>query len=265
MTPVAESKESPAPAPVKPPKPPYDPREHIPPECIPDVTQLVIEDGKPVDGTKAEKQMRVLTAPLEAAWQGPGEGGPFSVFANVGLFHTYRESPIVPDVMLAADVHWPSDLSDKENQSYFLWIVGKVPDVVIEIVSNREGGEDTDKLLAYARIGIPYYLIFDPEDHLRQGVLRIYRLQGRVRKRYQLVEDPWLEEVDLGVRLWEGEYAGITGVWLRWYDRSGDLVPLGAELARQLDEEKRRAELERQRADDLQRQLDELRRRLDKA
>lgn len=258
MPPVGESPGSATTLPRKPVQAPYDPREHIPPECIPDVTNLVIENSKSLHSIRVEKQMRVLTAPLEAAWAGPGEGAPFSVFANVGLFHTYRASPIVPDVMLAADVAWPSDLSNKEHQSYFVWIVGKVPDVVIEIVSNREGGEDTEKLLAYARIGVPYYIIFDPEQHLGQGILRIYHLTGSVRKRYKLVDDPWLEEVDLGVRLWEGEYAGITGVWLRWYDRSGNLIPLGSELAQQLHEERRRA-------DDLQRQLEELRRQLGKA
>ena len=54
----------------------------------------------------------------------------------------------------------------KSHRSYFVWEYGKVPDVVIEVVSNREGGEDSDKLAAYAQIKIGYYVIFDPERML---------------------------------------------------------------------------------------------------
>ena len=35
----------------------------------------------------------------------------------------------------------PADLWPKSLRSYFVWDYGKVPDVVIEVVSNREGGE----------------------------------------------------------------------------------------------------------------------------
>ena len=57
------------------------------------------------------------------------------------------------------------------------------------------------------------------------------------------------------MRLWEGEYEGMTAVWLRWCDREGNVIPTGAELAeaerQRAEEAQQRAEAERQRAERL--------------
>ena len=215
-----------------------------PPEVIPDLDQFVIEDGKPVDGILSEKQMRLLTEPLAAGWSAP-EGQPFVVMANVGVFHTSGEPAIVPDVLFAAGVRQGTDLTERANLSYFIWLRGKAPDVAVEVVSNREGGEDSSKLRTYARIGVPYYVIFDPEDLLRGGVLRVFELQGR---RYRALPEPYfLEAAGLGVRLWDGVFEGISRTWLRWCDREGNVIPTGAERA---EAERQRADDEKQRADD---------------
>jgi Uma2 family endonuclease len=223
----------------------------VPPEVVPDLEQFVIEDGKPVDGILTEKQMRLLTEPLQTGWSAP-DGQAFVVMANVGVFHTTREQPIVPDVLLAVGVRQGTDLTERENLSYFVWTRGKVPDVAIEIVSNREGGEDADKLRTYARIGVPYYVIFDPDDLLRAGVLRVFALQVR---RYRPLAEPYfLEEAGLGVCLWDGVFEGLDRTWLRWCDREGNAIPTGAERARaekkRADDEKKRADKEKKRADD---------------
>ena len=64
-----------------------------------------------------------------------GDRRPFVALANVGLFHTYKQPPLVPDVMLSLDVCRPKEvrLSQKEYNTYFVWVLGKVPDVVVEI------------------------------------------------------------------------------------------------------------------------------------
>lgn len=77
----------------------------------------------------------------------------------------------------------PADKSHKRNRSYFIWDVGKQPDVVIEIVSDDEGGEDTTKMARYARLEIPYYAIYDPQHELSDEVLRFYVLRGRAMSR----------------------------------------------------------------------------------
>ena len=138
-----------------------DPPQVLPVVLQPAVDHLVTEDDTPVDNFFSEKQQRLLTEPLyssRAAWAG---SGPLSQRANVGLFFAVRSPPLVPDVLLSMDVELPADLHPKSHRSYFIWEYGKPPDVVIEVVSNREGGEDTQKLAAYAESRVPYYAIFD--------------------------------------------------------------------------------------------------------
>jgi hypothetical protein len=233
------------------------------PEDFPNVHELVIEDGKPVDNIFAEKQMRMLTEPLHSSWPGPGADQPFVAMANVGVFHTTGEPPIVPDALLALGVR-QGDLRLRENRSYFVWLRGKVPDVAIEVVSNREGGEDTDKLRIYARIGVPYYVIYDPEEMLGRGVLRVYKLSGRT---YQLLSEPYrFEELGLGVVRWPGRYEDMDATWLRWCDRDGQLIRTGAESAAQQQQRATQAEQrladERQARERMQKELEQLKEKL---
>src|SRR5262249_23618195 len=147
------------------------------PEDMPDLNQIIIEDGAPVDGIISEKQMRLLTESLRTNWQAPN-GQTFVVMANVGVFQTPREPAIVPDISLVLGVEQGADLSNRENQSYFVWLRGQMIHLAVEVVSNREGGEDTTKLQRYAQMRVPYYVIFDPLDLLHGGVLRVFELQG---------------------------------------------------------------------------------------
>jgi hypothetical protein len=73
--------------------------------------------------------------------------------------------------------------------------------------------------------------------------VRFYELRHGA---YFLMNDFWLESVGLALRLWEGEYEGWQGTWLRWCDEMGNVLPTGKELAEQ---EKYRAEQEKHRAD----------------
>lgn len=205
------------------------------PEDIPNVEGLVIEDGKPVDNIFVERQYRLLTEPLYSSWTPPS--GEFLALANVGLFYTHREPPLVPDVMLSLGVPSGRDLSRKENRSYFMWIIGKPPDVVVEIVSDLRGGEEIDKKDAYARIGVTYYVIHDPRNRLHHGLLQAFSLRDGT---YRTIEPSWLEKIGLGLTFWEGQFQGQQYThWLRWCDRNGVIIPTGQERAEQ---EKQRVE-----------------------
>jgi Uma2 family endonuclease len=202
----------------------------IPPEEIPNIDELVIEDDEPVENFFVEKQYRLLTDPLFVSWK--PEGRTFLAVSNVGLFYANKKPPLVPDVMLSLDVPVGRDVRQKENNSYFTWIIGKPPDVVIEIVSDRRGGEEDFKKDEYAKIGVRYYVIFDPDELLRGGVLRAFHL---VRGIYRSRKASWLPNVGLGLKLWEGTYQGMTEPnWLRWCDREGIVVPTGEERAERL-------------------------------
>jgi Uma2 family endonuclease len=196
------------------------------------IEELIIQDDEPVDNIIVEKQQRLLTEPLESSWSGPGRGRPFTVFSNVGLFPEKKQTPLVPDAMLVVDVAWKAERKRKETLSYFLWIVGKPPDVVIEVVSDRRGGEANYKMTRYAKIGVPYYVIFDPEKWLKEEELRSFELE---RGKYRRLAKHWFPDVRLGLRLWEGQYADLSARWLRWCDGRGSLIPTGAERANSLE------------------------------
>ncbi len=206
------------------------PAQMLPPEALPDVDNLVTEDDTPVDNIFSEKQMRLLTEPLYSSWAGAEPGQKFLAMANVGLFFAVREPPLVPDMLLSLDVEAPEDLWAKGHRSYFMWLYGKPPDVVIEIVSNQEGGEADTQLRLYARIAVAYYVIFDPLKQIQSESLRVYQRRAG---RYVDMTEHWLSGVQLGLTLWEGEYEGTSGVWLRWCDQQGNVILTGAERARQ--------------------------------
>jgi Uma2 family endonuclease len=209
------------------------PEWEVPPECVPDLEKLVTEDGAPGDRIFTEKQYRLLTTPLYASWSGPGEGRSFLVLTNVGWFFDYNEPPLVPDCLLGLDIACPENLHVKEGHSYFQWLMrGKPPEAVIEIVSDRRGDEDSLKMREYARLRASYYAIFDPDNVLRGGILRVFELH---RGKYRPLKSGYMEEVGLGLTLWEGPFEGHSDTWLRWCDRNKKVLPTSDERAQKAE------------------------------
>jgi Putative restriction endonuclease len=229
---------------VAPTPPPWGPSEIE----APDESLLVTEDDTPLDSILTEKQERLLSRPLYASWSGPppredGAARTFAVLANVGLFNTAEDEPVVPDLMLSLDVTVPADLGEKKNRSYFLWRYGKPPDVVIEIVSNTKGGELGKRRERYARLRVAYYVVYDPFGELGEVPLRAFQLHG---DSYVELVRPWFEHVGLGLAEWEGAFEGLPRRWLRWCARDGKILPTGEERAA---DEKARAETAEARAE----------------
>jgi len=205
---------------------------------IPDANQLVTEDDTPVDNFASEKQQRLLVGSLYSAFQNLI----FLAAANVGIYHAYRQPPIVPDVFLSLDVQVPENWWEKQNRCYMLWEFEKPPEVVIEIVSNKEGDELGGKLKTYEKMRVSYYIVYDPSHQLGQQLLYLYELRGR---RYSPTADTWLEQVGLGVTIWQGEFEGRQDTWLRWCYQDGTVLPTGDERAEVAEQ---RAEVAEQRA-----------------
>ena len=84
----------------------------------------------------------------------------FLALANVGLFYQAGQPGLAPDVMLSLGVPASRVVAEGKSLLFYLdhW---QAADVVVEIVSDLRGGEETDKMIAYARIGVAYYVIFD--------------------------------------------------------------------------------------------------------
>ncbi|NOT62998.1 MAG: Uma2 family endonuclease [Acidobacteria bacterium] len=207
----------------------------------PDVAHLITEDDEPVDNLFSEKQQRLLTEPLFTSWPGPGEDRKFLACANVAVFNIARNPPVVPDMLLSFDVEVHPDIWAKEHRSYMVWELGKPPDLVVEIVSNKVGGEQSEKKIKYALMRVMYYVVFDPERLLSDEVVTIYHLGGLSYRRFDGMRLP---DYQLGFTLWEGEFEGFHHTWLRWTDEHGNLILTGKEQAVH-----ERAEKERERAE----------------
>lgn len=227
------------------------------------VENLVTEDDTPVDNLFSEKEQRLLTEPLYSSWTPPASAEhpttprPFIAAANVGIFASIYQPPLVPDVFLSLDVRVAENYYEKRHRSYFFWEFGKAPEVVIEIVSNAKGNEAGSKLRDYARIGILYYVVYDPTEQLSHQVLQVYELQVG---RYQPRPDQYFPHVGLGVTLWMGSHEGQTDTWLRWCDAQGQVIPTGAErAAREAERATREAERAQQAAERAERLAAQLR------
>ncbi|MBX3011863.1 MAG: Uma2 family endonuclease [Caldilineaceae bacterium] len=229
--------------------------EWVDPESIrPDISHIITEDDAPVDNLPSEKNQRLLVEPLYASQL----SRPFLAAANVGLFGALHQQPLVPDMMLSLGVAVADDWWTREHRSYFIWEFGKVPDVVIEIVSNTEGNEAGRKLQRYAQWGVPYYVIYDPQLLIQAKELVVYELHVG---QYLPRPDQRLPRIDLGLTLWEGVFEDKMDRWLRWCDGDGQLFLTGVELAEQ---ERQRAEREQQRAEQEQQRAEQEKQRAER-
>lgn len=223
-------------------------RKYDPEDIEPDISHIEIEDGEPVDNIFSEKQQQLLLDCLEASLH--EELRPVVALANVGLFASPDQPPLVPDVMVTFQKTAPGPLDKKKNKTYFIWNYGTPPDIVIEIVSNREGGEATHKLQKYAEWRVGHYVIYDPFEYLGARKLRTYQLQGR--NYVELLEPTKLADFELGLRIEEGVYRGYEAPWLRWIDAEGNNLLTGQERtlleAERADAEAERADAETERA-----------------
>lgn len=214
------------------------------------IKNLVTEDDEPVDNLFSAKQQRLLVTTLYHSYSPPPneDAAPeeqlqprqFMADANVGVFSSPYQPPLVPDVFLSLDVQPHADWLASEHRAYFIWEYDKPPDVVVEIVSNKTGKELDEKLRRYAKLDVTYYVVFDPWRHLSQEVLRVY--ERGFGKRYRQRQDFALPEIGLQVTLWEGVFEGWQDTWLRWCDRAGGLLPTPEEKAKSAEERATTAE-----------------------
>lgn len=213
----------------------------------PNVEHLVTEDDTPVDNIFLEKQQRLLVDILHS--EKPFGERPFVASANVGIYYAVNKPAVVPDVFVSLDVSYPPDIWEKAHRVYMLWQLGKPPDVVIEIVSNTVGHEGGRKFDIYAKMGVPYYVVFDPLQHINKEKLNVYELH--VGEFYRK-DTHFLKKIGIGLTLWKGQFEEHIEEWLRWIDAEGNLLMTGLERAEQ---EKLRADKEKQRADKLAEKL----------
>ena len=214
----------------------------------------------------------------------PGLPDEFHVFQPQLLRETFHPTTYPPDrVFVASDLNLYYDvrhtgwykrpdwfavvgvdrLYEKRDlrMSYVVWQEGVNPFVVVELLSPGTEKEDLGQTLreveqpptkweVYERVlRVPYYIVFDRY----KDQLRAFQLTGSRYRELELTEPRlWMEDIGLGIGLWQGSYQGIERQWLRWYDANGNWIPIPEE---QTEQERQRAEQERQRAERLAEQL----------
>jgi Uma2 family endonuclease len=159
--------------------------------------------------------------------------------------------------------------------SYVIWQEGISPTIAVELLSpstekedlgenrhSRNGSDDKPpgKWEVYEQIlRIPYYVVFSRYT----DQMRVFHLQGGRYREMTLTEPKvWIDEIGLGLGLWQGEYKSNNRLWLRWYDAENNWIPTDAELAtsaeQRADSAEQRAESAEQRAAELAQRLRDL-------
>jgi Uma2 family endonuclease len=231
-----------------------DPSLHDPdiPVVPPGENELPSDDGEPMETNEHRLQMVLLIQSLKDAWTDRDD---FFVAGN--MFVYFSETQVKHNDFRGPDVFVVLNTSRRSRKSWVAWGEGKLPDVVIELLSFRTRHVDRgEKMRIYSKLWrTPEYFLYDPISHEFDG----YRLDPGTLEYVPIVprDNGDLECKVLGLRLGirEGLFEDVRWLWLRWLDASGVPLPTPQERA---DAAERRADEEHRRAEQLEARLREL-------
>jgi Uma2 family endonuclease len=211
-------------------------------------TDLIFDDGEPLESDRHRVSMNVLIRSLKH-FRSPEQdfftgGNMFIYFSNERVFNKDFRGP---DFFVVLNVDGAS------RPGWVVWNEGgRYPDVIVELLSPTTAAIDKGrKKDLYEQVfKTRDYFIFDPYDSnsLQGWHLDIDRGYQELRRD----ERGWLwcQTLELYLGTWEGAVDNDPTVWLRFYDSSGHLVLLPEEAEHQRAEaEHQRAEAEHQRAE----------------
>lgn len=220
---------------------------------LPSTEELPCSDDTPVDNEDQNLLPNLLLFVLANIWS---ERLDWYFGVDMAVYHTTGVSPkvpVVPDGFLSLGVERKK--GGKSRKSYAVWEEnGQVPILTLEMVSHQPGGEYDDKMEIYTRLGVLYYVIYNPEfwQRDRRQPFELHKLiDGQYRQ--QIGEPYWMPEVGLGIGRSQQIIGGIPQEILAWYDERGNVYsPPDAmlqQMRQQLMAERQRAETERRRAE----------------
>lgn len=188
-------------------------------QYLPSAEELPDSDDTPVDNELQILVPTLLRGILAWLWS---ERQNWFFGVNMGVYYEPKEPAIVPDGFLSLGVERRK--SERGRLSYVLWEEKDiVPQLVLEVVSRTYGQEYQGKLLKYARLGVMYYVVYNPDYWVRDKhePFEVYRLVGSKYVRQQ-GDCVWLPEIGLGIGRGRGSFEGWNREWLYWYDRDGN-------------------------------------------
>jgi Uma2 family endonuclease len=195
---------------------------------LPTEDELGVEDDKPVESTQHRAQSNLMMHLLERVL---GDREDVCIAGDLAVYYQHPHPPVVPDVMVVFGVE------KRKRKAYLMWKEGKGPDWVLELLSESNADKDWEKNYSIyeQRVRAPEYVWFNPED-------------PRELRGFRLVSDEYEEMApDEHGRLWSkvlGHYLGVHEGWLRLFDRDGNIIPTGDELARMAQQRAEAAEAE---------------------
>ncbi|AFZ56302.1 Uma2 family endonuclease [Anabaena cylindrica FACHB-243] len=217
----------------------------IPPQ-FPDHTQLPESDGTFVKNFQEHPQSIIITDSIIQTLQTLHPDGQFCIGQDCGIYWRETEPPekgtVAPDWFYVPDVS--PRLEGKIRRSYVLWREYIPPLIAIELASGNgdeerdttpltglQAGQKPGKFWVYERIiRIPYYVIYE----VNNDKLEVYHLVDFSYQKMQPNERGHYPIPPLGVELglWQGSYLNNPEqLWLRWWDKKGNLLLLGKEEA----------------------------------
>ncbi len=191
-------------------------------QFLPPSSELLDSDDIPVDNEDQNWIPNVLLMLLKNIWSNRTD---WFFGVDMGVYHATSINarvPIVPDGFLSLGVERRKN--NKSRRSYVVWEERDVPPILaLEVVSWTPGGEYDDKQAIYAKLGVLYYIIYNPEFWRRDGhqPLEIYKLVG---DSYQLqIGEPfWMPEIGLGIGRCPEIFSGSQEEVLSWFNERGD-------------------------------------------
>ena len=145
---------------------------------LPSSDQLPCSDDAPVDNENQNFIPNFLLFLLEFIW---AERTDWFFAVDMGVYHTTGVNhlvPLVPDgfLSLGTSRRKPGNVS---RNSYVLWEEDNIqPIFVLETVSQTPGGEYSSKMAIYAKLGVLYYVIYNPEywKRYKHQPFEVYKL-----------------------------------------------------------------------------------------
>jgi Uma2 family endonuclease len=203
---------------------------------LPSSDELPCSDDTPVDNEDQNLLPNILLFLLNSIW---ADRSDWYFGVDMAIYHTTGVSPrvpVVPDAFLSLGVERKK--GGKSRRSYVVWEeAGVVPILTLEMVSHKPGGEYDEKMSLYARLGVLYYVIYNPEFWQRDGheAFEVYKL---VEGHYQLQrgEPFWMGEIGLGIGRSQMVFGNLPQEQLAWFDSTGDRYLSEAETERQQKE-----------------------------
>jgi Uma2 family endonuclease len=220
---------------------PQHPPETSASKALPTMYDLISEDvnepGLPDQFHDFQPQL------LRETFQ-PATADPFLIAADLNLYYDVNH-PLWykrPDWFVVLG-KMPGTQQNDLRLSYIIWQEGTIPFLVVELLSPGTEAEDLGQTLrevntpptkwqVYEQIlRIPYYVVFDRY----QNRLRLFRLVATHYEEVSLTDASyWFSEIQLGLRVWQGSYQQVEGLWLRWCDAAGQILPTPQEKAERM-------------------------------